>query len=55
MVTTVFRNVRHALRVLARAPGFSLTAIATLALGLRRRDRDVHDREQRAVAPAAVR
>jgi hypothetical protein len=34
MVTTVFRNVRHALRVLARAPGFSLTAIVTLALGL---------------------
>src|SRR6185503_12234686 len=34
MVTTVFRNVRHAVRVLARAPGFSLTAIATLALGI---------------------
>jgi putative ABC transport system permease protein len=34
MITTIFRNVRHALRVLARAPGFSLTAIATLALGL---------------------
>ena len=34
MVTTIFRNIRHALRVLARAPGFSLTAIATLALGI---------------------
>ena len=34
MLTTAFRNTRHALRVLARAPGFSLTAIATLALGL---------------------
>jgi len=34
MVTTIFRNVRHAVRVLARAPGFSLTAIATLALGI---------------------
>jgi putative ABC transport system permease protein len=28
------RNVRHALRVLARAPAFSLTAIITLALGI---------------------
>ena len=34
MVTTAVRNVRHALRVLLRAPGFSLTAIATLALGI---------------------
>ena len=34
MVTTIFRNIRHALRVLARAPGFSLTAVATLALGI---------------------
>src|SRR5688572_2087105 len=34
MITTIFRNVRHALRVLVRAPGFSLTAIATLALGI---------------------
>jgi putative ABC transport system permease protein len=34
MVTTIVRNVRHALRVLARTPGFSLTAIATLALGI---------------------
>src|SRR5688500_1858648 len=34
MVSTIFRNVRHAVRVLARAPGFSLTAIATLALGI---------------------
>jgi len=34
MITTFFRNIRHALRVLARAPGFSLTAIATLALGI---------------------
>jgi putative ABC transport system permease protein len=34
MVPAIFRNVRHAFRVLARAPGFSLTAIATLALGL---------------------
>ena len=33
-MTTIFRNIRHALRVLARAPGFSLTAIATLALGI---------------------
>jgi putative ABC transport system permease protein len=33
-VNTIFRNVRHAFRVLRRAPGFSLTAIATLALGL---------------------
>ncbi|HEX7237302.1 MAG TPA: ABC transporter permease [Gammaproteobacteria bacterium] len=31
---TIFRNVRHAFRVLRRAPGFSLTAVATLALGL---------------------
>src|SRR5688572_12145434 len=31
---TVFRSVRHAVRVLVRAPGFSLTAIATLALGI---------------------
>ena len=31
---TIFRNTRHALRVLARAPGFSFTAIATLALGI---------------------
>ena len=31
---TLFRNVRHAVRVLRRAPGFSLTAIATLALGI---------------------
>jgi|SRR5688572_16578069 len=31
---TVFRSVRHAVRVLLRAPGFSLTAIATLALGI---------------------
>jgi putative ABC transport system permease protein len=34
MITTIFRNVRHVLRVLARARGFSLTAIATLALGV---------------------
>ncbi len=34
MITTMFRNIRHALRVLARAPGFTFTAIATLALGL---------------------
>ncbi|HET7925873.1 MAG TPA: ABC transporter permease, partial [Rhodanobacteraceae bacterium] len=34
MVTTTFRSIRHALRVLARAPGFSLTAIVTLALGI---------------------
>jgi hypothetical protein len=31
---TVFRSIRHALRVLARAPGFSLTAIVTLAVGI---------------------
>src|SRR5688572_3226963 len=31
---TVFRSVRHAVQVLARAPGFSLTAIVTLALGI---------------------
>ena len=31
---TAFRSVRHALRVLLRAPGFSLTAIVTLALGI---------------------
>ena len=31
---TILRSVRHALRVLARASGFSLTAIATLALGI---------------------
>jgi predicted permease len=31
---SIFRNVRHALRVLARAPGFSLTVVVTLALGL---------------------
>jgi predicted permease len=34
MISSIFRNTRHALRVLARAPGFSLTAIATLALGI---------------------
>lgn len=34
MFSTVLRNSRHAVRVLARAPGFSLTAILTLALGL---------------------
>jgi predicted permease len=34
MITTIVRNIRHALRVLARAPGFSLTAIFTLALGI---------------------
>src|SRR5262245_985140 len=34
MFTTIFRSVRYALRVLARAPGFSLTAIVTLALGI---------------------
>jgi len=33
-MVTIIRNVRHALRVLARAPAFSLTAIATLALGI---------------------
>jgi predicted permease len=33
-VNTIFRNVRHAVRVLRRAPGFSLTAVATLALGI---------------------
>jgi len=33
-VNTIFRNVRHAFRVLRRAPGFSLTAVATLALGI---------------------
>src|SRR5688572_7338646 len=34
MVSSLFGSIRHALRVLARSPGFSLTAIATLALGL---------------------
>ena len=33
-MNTIFRNVRHAFRVLRRAPGFSLTAVATLALGI---------------------
>jgi hypothetical protein len=28
------RNVRHALRVLGRAPGFSITAIVMLAIGI---------------------
>src|SRR5262245_35523111 len=34
MVMTVVRSVRHAVRVLVHAPGFSLTAIGTLALGI---------------------
>src|SRR5262245_32689714 len=34
MISTIFGNVRYSLRVLARAPGFSLTAVATLALGI---------------------
>jgi hypothetical protein len=34
MVTAMFRNVGYALRVLSRAPGFSLTVILTLALGI---------------------
>jgi hypothetical protein len=28
------RNLRHAIRALARAPAFSLTVIVTLALGI---------------------
>ena len=31
---TVFRNVRTALRVLARAPGFTTTVVLTIALGI---------------------
>jgi putative ABC transport system permease protein len=31
---TLFRNVRHATRTLARTPGFALTVVLTLALGI---------------------
>jgi putative ABC transport system permease protein len=34
MVSSIFRNVRYALRVLSRTPAFSLTVIVTLALGI---------------------
>ena len=34
MITVIFRNVGYALRVLSRAPAFSLTVILTLALGI---------------------
>jgi predicted permease len=34
MISAIFRNVGYAVRVLARAPAFSLTVILTLALGI---------------------
>ena len=34
MITGIVRNVGYAVRVLSRAPVFSLTVISTLALGI---------------------
>ena len=55
MLRTVVADVRYGLRVLTRAPSFSLAVVIVLALGIGANTRDLQHRQHRVVASAAVR